>query len=92
MKYSGSLSLLFVSLLLTASALAQDAAAVEVADAAAASEATADTDGAERTELAIGDVAPDFKLKTIGDQQVVLSERFGEEGQPVILLFSRANW
>ena len=90
MKYSGSLSLLFVSLLLTASALAQDAAAVEVADAASA--ATADTDGAERTELAIGDVAPDFKLKTIGDQQVVLSERFGEEGKPVILLFSRANW
>jgi cytochrome oxidase Cu insertion factor (SCO1/SenC/PrrC family) len=43
-------------------------------------------------ELAVGDAAPDFELATLGDETVTLSERFGDEGKPVILLFSRANW
>ena len=47
---------------------------------------------AATTELAVGDKAPDFTLKTFDDKTVVLSERFaaeGREGKPVILLFSR---
>lgn len=75
-------SRLFSALLITASFIAtvvgQDAIAEEA--------------NPPRTELAAGDAAPDFKLKTIGDKPVVLSERFGEKGRPVILLFSRANW
>lgn len=47
---------------------------------------------ATTAELAIGAAAPDFQLKTIGDKPVVLSERFGEKGKPVVLIFSRANW
>ena len=43
-------------------------------------------------ELAVGDAAPDFELETLDDATVTLSERFGDEGRPVILLFSRANW
>ncbi len=42
--------------------------------------------------LAVGDQAPNFELETFDDKVVTLSERFGEEGKPVILLFSRANW
>lgn len=54
-----------------------------------------DAANAEHTELAVGDAAPDFTLKTFDDKTVVLSERFageGREGKPVVLLFSRANW
>ncbi len=43
-------------------------------------------------ELAVGDAAPDFELATFDDATVTLSERFGEEGKPVVLLFSRASW
>lgn len=42
--------------------------------------------------LKVGDKAPDFELEGLGDEKIKLSERFGEKGRPVILLFSRANW
>lgn len=42
--------------------------------------------------LKVGDKAPDFTIGTFEDKNVVLSERFGDEGRPVVLLFSRANW
>jgi hypothetical protein len=42
--------------------------------------------------LKVGDKAPDFEVKTFGDVKVKLSDRFGENGKPTILLFSRASW
>lgn len=42
--------------------------------------------------VAVGDAAPSFELQTIGDETVTLSDRFGEDGKPVVLLFSRASW
>jgi len=42
--------------------------------------------------LAVGDAAPDFTLETFDEATVTLSERFGAEGKPVVLLFSRASW
>lgn len=50
------------------------------------------TFGQDEETLSVGDKAPDFEAKTFDDGTVTLSERFGEEGKPVILLFSRANW
>lgn len=46
----------------------------------------------EEAALEVGNQAPDFELATFDDQTVTLSERAGEDGKPVILLFSRANW
>ena len=43
-------------------------------------------------ELTVGDKAPDFEVETIGDATTKLSDRFGDSGNPTILLFSRANW
>ncbi len=42
--------------------------------------------------LTVGDTAPDFELDTFDEKTVKLSERFGNDGNPVVLLFSRANW
>ena len=43
-------------------------------------------------ELAVGDKAPDFEVTTLAGNKWKLSSRFGEDGKPTILLFSRANW
>ncbi len=43
-------------------------------------------------KLKVGDKAPDFNLETFDDKKVKLSDRFGKNGHPVVLLFSRANW
>ena len=40
----------------------------------------------------IGDAAPDFTISTFDDKSITLSDHFGDDGHPVILLFSRANW
>lgn len=40
----------------------------------------------------VGDKAPDFELEGLDGKTVKLSSRFGENGKPVVLLFSRANW
>ena len=42
--------------------------------------------------VAVGDEAPDFELQSLGEEKVKLSDRFGEGGHPVVLLFSRAHW
>lgn len=42
--------------------------------------------------LKVGDKAPDFEITGLENKKIKLSERFGEKGQPVVLLFSRANW
>ena len=46
----------------------------------------------ETNGLKVGDKAPDFEVETFDEKTVTLSERFGKDGKPVILLFSRANW
>ena len=40
---------------------------------------------------AVGDKATDFELQGIG-KKVKLSENFGDKGNPVVVVFSRANW
>lgn len=77
MRYARPIAVLFFSLFLTTLVTAQEPAAAE---------------SAAPGKLAIGEPVPNFKLKSLGDKPVVLSERFGAEGKPVILLFSRANW
>ena len=42
--------------------------------------------------LKVGDEAPDFQAATFDGELVQLSTRFGEDGHPVVLLFSRASW
>ena len=49
-------------------------------------------DSKDATELKVGDKAPDFEVTTITGDKLKLSDRFGEQGRPAILLFSRANW
>lgn len=39
----------------------------------------------------VGDTASDFELQSIGET-IRLSDRFGEDGKPVVVVFSRANW
>lgn len=39
----------------------------------------------------VGDKASDFNLQSIG-KKVKLSDNFGENGKPVVVVFSRANW
>ena len=41
--------------------------------------------------LAVGDMASDFELQSI-DKTIKLSDNFGDEGKPVVVVFSRANW
>ena len=55
------------------------------------SPATAQSSRKAGGELKVGDKAPDFEIETL-DGKFKLSERFGDEGKPTILLFSRANW
>lgn len=48
--------------------------------------------GEEETgALKVGDQATDFELQSIG-KTIKLSDNFGEEGNPVVVVFSRANW
>jgi cytochrome oxidase Cu insertion factor (SCO1/SenC/PrrC family) len=53
---------------------------------------SSDKKGEETNGLKVGDKAPDFEVETFDEKTVTLSERFGKDGKPVILLFSRANW
>ncbi len=39
----------------------------------------------------VGDKASDFELQGIG-KKIKLSERFGKNGRPVVVVFSRAHW
>ena len=40
---------------------------------------------------AVGDTATDFDLQGI-DGKIKLSDRFADNGKPVVVVFSRANW
>lgn len=50
-------------------------------------------EGAEKKAAAhkVGDMASDFELQSIG-KTIKLSDNFGEKGNPVVVVFSRANW
>jgi len=47
---------------------------------------------AQSEVLKVGDKAPDFEVETLAGTKFKLSDRFGEDGKPTLLLFSRANW
>ncbi len=42
--------------------------------------------------VAVGEQAPDFDLESLNGKTVKLSDLVGENGKPVVLLFSRAHW
>lgn len=42
--------------------------------------------------LKVGDQAPDFAVTGIDGKKFKLSDKIGDDGKHVILLFSRANW
>lgn len=50
------------------------------------------TASAQQTVLKVGDKAPDFEVDTLDGKKFKLSDRYGKDGKPTILLFSRANW
>ena len=58
--------------------------------AAAAQQKTPDTKPGQT--LKVGDKAPDFEADTFDDKTIKLSDRFGDDGHAVVLLFSRASW
>jgi len=45
----------------------------------------------EEGPLVAGDTAADFELQSLSGK-VKLSDQFGEKGNPVVVVFSRANW
>ena len=47
---------------------------------------------AKQEALKVGDKAPDFVVETLAGTKFKLSNQFGKDGKPTILLFSRANW
>ena len=50
------------------------------------------TANAQTEVLKVGDKAPDFEVETVDGTKFKLSDRFGDDGKPTVLLFSRANW
>ena len=53
--------------------------------------ATAQSDKKEIKPIKEGEAAVDFELQSIG-KKIKLSDNFGENGKPVVVVFSRANW
>ena len=47
---------------------------------------------AQQTSLKVGDKAPDFEVETLAGGKFKLSDRFGADGKPTVILFSRAHW
>ena len=47
---------------------------------------------AQQATLKVGDKAPDFEVDTLTGEKFKLSDRYGDDGKPTVLLFSRANW
>jgi len=45
----------------------------------------------EKAAHKVGDMASDFELQGIG-KTIKLSDNFGDKGNPVVVVFSRANW
>lgn len=49
-------------------------------------------DQEKTTELKVGDEAPEFEVTGIDGEKFKLSDKIGNDGKNVVLLFSRANW
>ena len=47
---------------------------------------------AQQATLKVGDKAPDFEVETLSGEMFKLSDRYGDDAKPTVLLFSRANW
>ena len=47
---------------------------------------------AQQANLKVGDQAPDFEVETLSGGKFKLSDRYGDDGKPTIILFSRAHW
>ena len=47
---------------------------------------------AQQTSLKVGDKAPDFEVETLGGGKFKLSDQYGADAKPTILLFNRAHW
>ena len=47
---------------------------------------------AQDASLKVGDKAPDFEVDTLSGEKFKLSDQYGADKKPTILLFSRANW
>ena len=50
------------------------------------------TANAQSEVLKVGDKAPGFEVETLAGATFKLSDHFGEDSKPVVLVFSRANW
>ena len=50
------------------------------------------TANAQSEVLKVGDKAPDLEVETLAGATFKLSDHFGEDSKPVVLVFSRANW
>ena len=70
----------------------QEMAKQEMAKQEAAKQEAAKQEAVKQEALKVGDKAPDFVVETLAGTKFKLSNQFGKDGKPTILLFSRANW
>ena len=70
----------------------QEMAKQEMAKQEAVKQEMAKQEAVKQEALKVGDKAPDFVVETLAGTKFKLSNQFGKDGKPTILLFSRANW
>ena len=70
----------------------QEMAKQEMAKQEAAKQEAVKQEAVKQEALKVGDKAPDFVVETLAGTKFKLSNQFGKDGKPTILLFSRANW
>ena len=70
----------------------QEMAKQEMAKQEMAKQEMAKQEAVKQEALKVGDKAPDFVVETLAGTKFKLSNQFGKDGKPTILLFSRANW
>ena len=70
----------------------QEMAKQEMAKQEMAKQEAAKQEAVKQEALKVGDKAPDFVVETLAGTKFKLSNQFGKDGKPTILLFSRANW
>ena len=70
----------------------QEMAKQEMAKQEMAKQEMVKQEAVKQEALKVGDKAPDFVVETLAGTKFKLSNQFGKDGKPTILLFSRANW
>ena len=70
----------------------QEMAKQEMAKQEAVKQEAVKQEAGKQEALKVGDKAPDFVVETLAGTKFKLSNQFGKDGKPTILLFSRANW